>query len=94
MCSAFHGLARPTAGSFCDDARPTKDYMMPMQSYLPALLMIGMLATLVVLVVGIVSFAVNGKFYRKNSNNLMRLRVIMQGIALAIFGAIVWLATN
>ena len=65
-----------------------------MNSYLPALLIVAMVATLVVLVAGIISFAVHGKFYLKHSNNLMRLRVVMQGVALAIFGLIIWLATN
>ncbi len=65
-----------------------------MDGFLPVLLVIAMGATLVVLVVGVVSFAVHGKFYRRHSNNLMRARVIMQGIALAIFGLIVWLATG
>lgn len=68
--------------------------MVPMERYLPALLLAAMVATLVVLVIGVVSFAVNGKFYLKNSNNLMRLRVVMQGIALAIFAGIVWLAMD
>ncbi len=63
-----------------------------MDSFLPVLLGFAMFATLVVLVVGVVSFAVNGKFYQKNSNKLMRLRVLFQGIALAIFGLITWLA--
>ena len=53
-----------------------------------------MLATLIVLVIGIVSFAVSGKFYVKNANLLMRARVIMQAIALAIFGLATWLAVN
>jgi len=63
-----------------------------MNSFLPYLLGFAMFATLVVLVVGVVSFAFNGKFYKENSNKLMRLRVLMQGIALAIFALITWLA--
>ncbi|MHC8508650.1 MAG: HIG1 domain-containing protein [Rhodospirillales bacterium] len=47
-----------------------------------------MLATFVVLVIGVVSFAVNGRFYQKNANRLMRLRVIMQGLALLVFALI------
>ncbi len=68
--------------------------MIPMQSYLPLLLGIAMLATLIVLVIGIVSFAVSGKFYVKNANYLMRARVVMQGIAIAIFALITWLAVG
>lgn len=59
-----------------------------MESFLPILLGLAMFATLAVLVVGIISFAVNGQFYRKNSNKLMRWRVLLQGIALAVFAAI------
>jgi len=45
-----------------------------------------MFFTLLVLVIGIVSFGVYGDFYRRNSNKLMRLRVIFQGLALLFFG--------
>ena len=65
-----------------------------MEQYLPMALGLAMLATLIVLVIGIVSFAVSGKFYVKNANLLMRARVIMQAIALAIFGLATWLAVN
>ena len=51
-----------------------------------------MFATLVILVVGLVNFARNGEFYQKHSNNLMRARVIGQGVALLIFAAIMFLA--
>lgn len=63
-----------------------------MESALPVLLIIAMLATLVVLIIGVVSFAVHGKFYQKNSNRLMRLRVVMQGLALLVFALIAVLA--
>lgn len=51
-----------------------------------------MLATLVILVVGLVGFARNGPFYQKHANHLMRARVIGQGIALLIFALIMFLA--
>ena len=44
-----------------------------------------MLCTLLVLVIGVVSFAVHGNFYKKNSNKLMRLRVLLQALALLFF---------
>lgn len=62
--------------------------------FLPFLLGFAMFATLAILVVGIIGFAFNGKFYKKHANNLMRARVIGQGIALAIFALIVWLASH
>ncbi len=41
--------------------------------------------TLAVLVTGIFAMARGGEFNRKHSNRLMRLRVVAQGIALALF---------
>lgn len=73
---------------------PLNAYIWLMESVLPFLLGVAMLATLGVLVVGIVSFALNGPFYQKNSNKLMRLRVLGQGIAVAIMGLIVLIAAN
>ncbi len=63
-----------------------------MSTFLPFLLGLAMVATLVILVVGLVNFARNGEFYQKHSNNLMRARVIGQGVALAIFALIMILA--
>ena len=51
-----------------------------------------MFATLAILVVGLIGFARNDAFYKKNSNNLMRARVIGQGIALILFALIMLLA--
>ena len=53
-----------------------------------------MLAVLVVIAVGIISSAVHGDFYMRNSNKLMRMRVIFQGIAVAVgafAGFVTWL---
>jgi len=63
-----------------------------MNSVLPFLLGLAMVATLVILVVGLVNFARTGPFYQKHSNKLMRARVIGQGVALLIFAAIMLLA--
>ncbi len=63
-----------------------------MQSILPALLGLALLATLSVVVIGIISFSVHGDFYRKHANNLMRARVVLQGCAVALLAAIVWVA--
>jgi hypothetical protein len=51
-------------------------------------------ATLVVLVIGIISFAMNGPFYEKHANHLMRLRVLFQGLAVLLLGLSVWLMGN
>ena len=61
-----------------------------MEDALPYLLGAAMLATLLVLLVGIVSFGVYGDFYIRWSNHLMRLRVVLQGIAVAIIALIVF----
>ncbi len=63
-----------------------------MEAALPYLLGLAMLATLVVLVVGVVSFGVSGDFYLRHANNLMRMRVVVQGIAVAILALIVYLS--
>jgi len=61
-----------------------------MDSFLAFLLGAAMLGTLLVLVIGVVSFAVNGEFYKKNSNKLMRLRVLLQGLALLFFAILLF----
>ena len=62
-----------------------------MEAALPYLLGLAMLATLVVLVAGVVSFGVSGDFYRRHANNLMRLRVVTQGLAVVVLALIVFL---
>jgi len=65
-----------------------------MSAFLPFLLGFAMFATLIILVVGLIGFARNGPFYKKHANNLMRARVIGQGLALIIFGIILALAAK
>lgn len=48
-------------------------------------MIIAMFLTLAVLATGIVGFIKGGEFNEKYGNKLMRARVIMQGIALALF---------
>ena len=60
--------------------------MTTMDSFLPVVFVLALLAVLGVLVAGIVSFALNGAFYQKNSNILMRWRVGLQAAAIAILG--------
>ena len=56
-----------------------------MSDTLTILLFVAMGITLVVLFTGLISMARGGEFNRKNSNRLMRLRVLFQGIAVLIF---------
>ena len=44
-----------------------------------------MLATLITLGIGVVGMGKGGAFNRQNSNRLMRLRVLFQGLAIASF---------
>jgi len=60
-----------------------------METILPILLGIAMLATLGTLLAGVISFGFNTKINARYSNTLMRARVVCQAIAIALFGAIV-----
>lgn len=51
---------------------------------MPTLVLVLMLATLVVLVVGLVLMAVGGKINQKYSNKLMTLRVALQAAAIGL----------
>ena len=58
------------------------------------ILVLFMLATLAVVVIGVIAMAVNGKLNKNHSNKLMRLRVLFQAIAILIFVIMIWLARN
>lgn len=60
-----------------------------MESVLPVLLGVAMLATLGVLFAGVISFGFNTKANAKYSNKLMTARVVCQAVAVALFGALV-----
>lgn len=49
------------------------------------LVILAMLATVGVLVTGLISFAKGGEFHKKNSNKLMRWRVGLQLLAVVLF---------
>jgi len=49
------------------------------------------LVVVVVLVLGIGSFARGGEFGRKNSNRLMRYRIVAQGVAVILIMGFAWL---
>lgn len=49
-----------------------------------------LLAVTVVLALGIYALFRGGDFGRSNSNKLMRLRVVMQAVAIAVLVAAVW----
>tara|TARA_B110000438_G_C15649866_1_gene579098 strand:- start:287 stop:508 length:222 start_codon:yes stop_codon:yes gene_type:complete len=61
---------------------------------LPLIMVLFMVGALVVVVVGVVAMAANGKLNKKHSNKLMRLRILLQAIAIVFFVIIVWLSRN
>ena len=63
--------------------------MSAMDIILPVFLVIAMAFTVIVLFTGILGFAFNSKLNAKYSNKLMTARVLLQGLALAVFAAIV-----
>lgn len=65
-----------------------------MDTVLTYLLGFAMLATVAILAVGVISFGVHGDFYLRHANHLMRARVAMQGIAVAILALMVFLAVG
>ena len=56
-----------------------------MSGFFVVLVVIAMLATLGVLLTGVIGMATGSTFYQRNANKLMRTRVILQAIALAFF---------
>lgn len=56
-----------------------------MSGFMIVLLVLAMVATLGVLFFGLFSMARGGEFNQRNSNKLMRARIVCQVVALAIF---------
>ena len=63
-----------------------------MSGFLVPLMIFAMLATLGVLFFGIFTMARGGDFNRKYSNRIMRARIVLQGLALLLFAAIMVIA--
>jgi|TARA_B110000495_G_C23000584_1_gene590438 hypothetical protein len=63
-------------------------------SFLPLIMVFFMIAALGIVVIGVISMAINGKFNKKHSNKLMRLRVLFQAIAIIVFIVIIWISRN
>ncbi|NOX95941.1 MAG: twin transmembrane helix small protein [Alphaproteobacteria bacterium] len=56
------------------------------------LIPLALISTALVLGVGIYSLAKGGAFAKENSNKLMRMRVVAQGITIALMMLFLWLA--
>ena len=55
------------------------------------IIVIAMVATLGVLIVGVIGMARGGNFNRKNANKLMRARVALQALAVGLFAIVLLL---
>ncbi len=55
-----------------------------MDKFVYFLIPIGLLVTLVILGIGIYSLAKGGAFARENSNKLMRMRILAQGVTIVL----------
>ncbi len=54
-------------------------------------IVIAMIATLGILITGVIGMARGGDFNRKNANKLMRARVALQAVAVGLFAIILLL---
>tara|TARA_Y100001938_G_C7907306_1_gene337719 strand:- start:434 stop:631 length:198 start_codon:yes stop_codon:yes gene_type:complete len=54
------------------------------------LMLIFMMLALLMVIIGIIAMVMNNNFYKTNSNKLMRMRVLFQGITLIILAVVVW----
>ena len=57
------------------------------------LMLIFMMLALLMVIIGIIAMVMNNNFYKTNSNKLMRMRVLFQGVALILLALIVWLSS-
>lgn len=64
-----------------------------MSSLVLFLIPVGLAATVIILGIGIYSLAKGGTFARKNSNKLMRLRVMAQAITIGLILLSAWLVS-
>ena len=56
-----------------------------MEHLLPIVIVAAMIAAVGALLLGLVSMAKGGEFNRKYGNKLMRLRIVLQGLAILLF---------
>ena len=61
---------------------------------LQIVLVVFMAGALGAVIIGVIAMAVNGKLNKNHSNELMRLRVLFQAIAVLVFVVIIWLSRN
>tara|TARA_Y100000015_G_C2313188_1_gene53141 strand:- start:181 stop:378 length:198 start_codon:yes stop_codon:yes gene_type:complete len=57
------------------------------------IMLVFMILAALAVVVGVILMAVNNQYNKKYSNQLMQMRVLFQGLALAVLFVVVWLST-
>lgn len=67
-------------------------YITAMQAVLPVVILVAVLAVLAVLFLGVFSMARGGVEEARRSNRLMRLRVLLQFVALALIALALFLS--
>jgi hypothetical protein len=60
-----------------------------MSSFLPLLVIGAMAATAAVLLIGVVGFAFSTRFNKAYANKIMAARVMLQGVAIALFALLI-----
>ncbi len=61
------------------------------QDPLFAVTVVSVFLVLAILMVGVIGFALGGKFNRKHSNRIMRYRIIAQAVAIVLILTFIWL---
>tara|TARA_Y100001972_G_C7431652_1_gene222191 strand:+ start:232 stop:429 length:198 start_codon:yes stop_codon:yes gene_type:complete len=56
-------------------------------------MLIFMILAAISVVIGVILMALNNQYNKKYSNHLMQMRVLFQGLALAVLFLVVWLST-
>tara|TARA_R100001460_G_scaffold102819_1_gene147561 strand:- start:320 stop:517 length:198 start_codon:yes stop_codon:yes gene_type:complete len=57
------------------------------------IMLVFMILAALMVIVGVILMAVNNQYNKKYSNQLMQMRVLFQGLALAVLFVVVWLST-
>jgi hypothetical protein len=77
---------KPGGRAFRCRTPPAHPIFGTMSSVLPFLIVVAVFGTLAVLGVGVISMLRGGSFNAKYSNRLMRLRILMQFVAICLLG--------
>lgn len=65
-----------------------------MNGFLAFLIPAAIVVTAIVLIIGIAGFARGGEFNRKHGNKLMRLRILLQAVAIVLICGAIFLSRD